>query len=359
MNDEIYYELAKLLDTLPNGFPATKSGIEIKILKKIFTQEEAELCCRLRLTPETSEQIANRTGLPLEGLEERLTAMWKKGEIQGFSLGGVRMFKLIPWIVGIYEFQLNRMDREFAKLCETYSMHWGRKFFQHGPQIMQVVPIEKELPVHQEALTYQQVSSLIEQSRSFMVNECICKKSQGLLDHPCKKPTEVCLAMAPVPGIFEDHPWGGKVLTREGAYEVLSKAEEAGLVHLTCNVESGHYYICNCCGCCCGVLRAVKMSPVSVVNSHYHAEIDRDACIACGICADERCQVDAIKKEEGFCTVIKERCIGCGLCATTCPEEAIQLIHKDPKELTRPPKDEQDWLEERARRRGVDFDAYK
>jgi hypothetical protein len=37
MIDEAYHKLAKVLDTLPNGFPATKNGIEIKILKKIFT----------------------------------------------------------------------------------------------------------------------------------------------------------------------------------------------------------------------------------------------------------------------------------------------------------------------------------
>ena len=62
MTDDAYHKLAKVLDTLPNGFPATKNGIEIKILKKIFTPEEADLFCDLRLTPETAEQIAERTG---------------------------------------------------------------------------------------------------------------------------------------------------------------------------------------------------------------------------------------------------------------------------------------------------------
>jgi Na+-translocating ferredoxin:NAD+ oxidoreductase subunit B len=359
MNDNAYYRLAKVLDTLPSGFPATKSGIEIKILKRIFTTEEADLFCDLKLTPETAEQIAKRTGRPFEGLEERLTSMRQRGEIQGFKFGGVQMFKMMPWVVGIYEFQLNRMDREFAELCEEYSRHWGRQFMRHGPQIMQVIPLEKEIPMKQEALTYQQVSNLIENAQSFMVNECICRKSQGLLDHPCKKPSEVCLALAPLPGVFEDHPWGGKVLDKNGAYEVLSKAEEAGLVHLTFNVESGHHYICNCCGCCCGILRAVKKIPFSVVNSNYYAEIDPDACSACGICADERCQVEAIKQDEGAYNVVRERCIGCGLCASTCPEQAVTLIRKDPEELTPPPKDEQAWLEERARQRKVDFSAYK
>ena len=70
MGDEIYHKLAKVLDTLPNGFPSSESGVEIKILKKIFDPEQAELFCELKLTFETPEQIAERTGRPLEGLEE-------------------------------------------------------------------------------------------------------------------------------------------------------------------------------------------------------------------------------------------------------------------------------------------------
>jgi len=358
MNDEIYHKLAKVLDTLPNGFPATKSGIEIKILKKIFTPEEADLFCDLRLTRETAAQIAARTGRPPEGLEEKLASMWHRGEIGGVNLGGVLMFKMIPWIVGIYEYQINRMDREFAAMCEDYSRYWGRQLMKHGPRIMQVVPVERQIPVKQEALTYQQVSNLIDNARAIMVNECICKKQRGLLDHPCSKPKEVCLALSPVPGVFEGHPWGGRVIDRQEAYEVLRKAEEAGLVHLTVNVRKGQQFICNCCGCCCGILRAVKVMP-RMVNSHYYAEIDPDKCSHCGICADERCQVEAIRDEGDFYRIVGDRCIGCGLCATTCPEEAIALMRRQPEEQGTTPETEEAWMEERARQRGTAFDAFK
>jgi len=49
MSDEVYHKLAKVLDTLPNGFPATESGVEIKLLKRIFEPEQAELFCDLKL----------------------------------------------------------------------------------------------------------------------------------------------------------------------------------------------------------------------------------------------------------------------------------------------------------------------
>jgi NAD-dependent dihydropyrimidine dehydrogenase PreA subunit len=359
MGDEVYYKMSKVLDTLPNGFPSTESGIEIKILKKIFRPDEADLFCELRLTAETAEQIAKRTGRPIEGLEDKLLTMAQLGEIHSSTSEGVHKFKMMPWIFGIYEYQGRRMDKEFAQMCDEYSPHWGVQFISHGPQLMQVVPIEKEIPVKQEALTYNQVSNLIENSKSFMVTECICKKKEGLLGKPCDKPTEVCMGMNSEPGYFEKYDGEVRAITREEAYEVLEKAEKAGLVHMTSNFETGHGYICNCCGCCCGLLKAAGMGIPNVVNSYYYALIDPELCEACGICLEERCQVKAIEEVDDTYRVIQQKCIGCGLCATTCPTEAIQLIRKQPEDIVPPVKDEDVWFEERARQRGVDYSAYK
>lgn len=93
---EAYLKLAKVLDTLPNGFPSTESGIEIKLLEKIFEPREAELFCDLKLNFETADQIARRTGRPQEGLEDRLTAMWRRGQIFGVDLGNVKIFRMVP-----------------------------------------------------------------------------------------------------------------------------------------------------------------------------------------------------------------------------------------------------------------------
>ena len=361
MSDEGYHKLAKVLDTLPNGFPATENGVEIRLLKKIFEPEQAELFCDLKMKFETPEQISKRTGRPQEALEKMLDTMRQRGQIFGVEFGGVKLFKMIPWAFGIYEFQLPHMDRELAEMCEEYSEVYGTQFFEEQPQLMQVIPIEREIPARHESLTYERVSSIIEKGQSFQVSECICKKEKGLLDHRCEKPLEVCLAIAPVPGIFKDTAVG-HTISKEEAYEVLRKSEEAALVHLTWNVENGHYFICNCCGCCCGVLEGINRLGIpasKVVNSYYYAEIDPDACTACGTCADERCQVNAIEESGDVYQVIKERCIGCGLCITTCPSDAIRLVRKAPEEVVPPPKDEMAWYEERASQRGVDFSRFK
>ncbi len=358
--DEIYYKLAKVLDTLPNGFPATKDGLEIKLLKKIFTPEEADLFCDLRLKFETPEQIAERTGRPLQGLEDMLVRMWKeRGQVFGIDFGTVKVFKMIPWAFGLYEFQLNRMDKEFVELSEQYSPIYGAQFFANKPQLMQVLPIEKEISHIQQTLPYEQVSTIIENGQSFAVAECVCKKEQGILGHPCTKPVEVCMAIAPVPGVFDNYHWG-RAISKQEAYEILRTAEEVGLVHLTYNVKQGHFFICNCCSCCCGVLRAINQLGISdAANSYFYAEINPDDCTSCGICKEERCQVNAIKEGDNAYEVIRDRCIGCGLCVSTCPTEAIKLTRKPSDQITPPVDDENAWFEERGNKRGVDFSKYK
>ncbi|MBU0999644.1 4Fe-4S binding protein, partial [Patescibacteria group bacterium] len=356
MDDAIYKKVAKVLDTLPNGFPATESGVEIKLLKKIFTPEQADLFCDMRLTFETVEEIAQRTGRPLEGLKEMLISMAKSGQLFRTKLGRTRYFKMLPWAFGIYEFQLGRLDREFAELNEEYGPVFGKQFFSTAPPLMQVLAIEEQISEREEPLPYEKVSSVIENGQSFLVNDCICKKEQGLLDKPCDRPLQVCLAIAPIPGIFDNSPQG-RVISKGEAYELLKKTEEEGLVHLSGNVQYGPIYICNCCKCCCGVLRAINelgIPAAEVVNSHYYAEIDPEKCLSCGLCSDKRCQVGAIEEGEDAYRIIRDRCIGCGLCITTCPAEAVRLLHKDQDQLVPPPLTEEAWFEERGRKRGVD-----
>ena len=51
MNEDVYTQLREFMDSLPGGYPATPSGVEIKLLKKLFTPEQAELTMKLRQEP--------------------------------------------------------------------------------------------------------------------------------------------------------------------------------------------------------------------------------------------------------------------------------------------------------------------
>jgi hypothetical protein len=164
-DNEIYYQLAKVLDTLPNGFPATESGVEIKLLKKIFSPEDTELFCDLRLTFETVDQIAERTGRPWEGLQEKLISMGRKGQVFAIDMGGTWIFKMLPWVFGIFEFQLAHIDKELAEMSEEYAPFYGSQFFANKPQLMHIVPVEETITSQQEVLPYDRVSALIEKTR--------------------------------------------------------------------------------------------------------------------------------------------------------------------------------------------------
>jgi len=107
------------------------------------------------------------------------------------------------------------------------------------------------------------------------------------------------------------------------------------------------------------VLRAAKaLGPSGAIHSNYTAVIDEEACVSCGLCADERCQLDAIEEVDDTYRVMADRCIGCGLCISTCPADAVSIVRKAEEALEAPPKNEADWYAKRAEARGVDFSNY-
>jgi electron transport complex protein RnfB len=74
----IYNQLAQHLNNLPGGYPATESGIELRILKRLFTPEEAEIAVHLTLTPEPAAAIAQRIGADETTLAPTLVDMSPK-----------------------------------------------------------------------------------------------------------------------------------------------------------------------------------------------------------------------------------------------------------------------------------------
>ena len=355
MNDTVYPELARLLDTIPNGFPPTESGIEIRLLQKIFTPDEARLTLNLKLNYETPDMIAGRVDMEREKLEKTLFAMRDRGLIFGIHIGETALFKLMPYVFGIYEMQLNRMDLEFIEMAESYWKEaFGEKFYGAGPSILKVLPVEKEVPSGTEITPYESLSAIIDGAKAWAVGDCICKKEKAMRGHRCDRPMEVCMALAPIENYFDGFFWG-RPITREEAFRVLETAEKAGLVHMVNNVREGQYFVCNCCECCCGMLRGISEFGFddSVGRSRFIAVLDEDLCTACGACLD-RCQVKAIDLEDS--AKVNRRCIGCGLCVSSCPSGALRMAERKAGEIEYVPKNEKEWFELREKNRGGNFD---
>ena len=136
---DVYKRLAKKLDELPNGFPSTESGVELKILQKIFTPEDAELALKIRPIPETAAQIAERLGKPIDRRNGRAAGRdGKKGQIGSTRMNDQQVYLFFPFVFGIWEFQLRRLDKELAELAEEYQPSlMGGTFGQYSPAFIE------------------------------------------------------------------------------------------------------------------------------------------------------------------------------------------------------------------------------
>jgi Na+-translocating ferredoxin:NAD+ oxidoreductase RNF subunit RnfB len=173
-----------------------------------------------------------------------------------------------------------------------------------------------------------------------------------LIDKGCRKPLEVCFSFGSHAEYYVENGLG-RFITQEEALAVLDKCEEAGLVNQPANmINPGG--MCNCCGDCCGVLKALNRlpNPAKSVFNDYYAQVDEQLCTACETCL-ERCQMGAISMETQAAVINLDRCIGCGLCVTTCPTEAITLELKPDAQRNDPPRSGKDLMTKTAKLRGT------
>jgi electron transport complex protein RnfB len=358
LDKNVYRKLAQRLDAIPNGFPETESGVELRLLARIYTPEEAALASEMRLAPGSVGQIAKRTGGDAAKTVVTLEDMAGRGLIRAIGEGEQRKFRLMPFVAGVYESQLSRLDEEMARLFEEYySEAFGEGLLSKPPSFHKVIPVEKSIPVEVQVFPYEQASALLNNAESFAVSKCICRVQKALVGEPCKYPVEVCLAFAPVEGVFEDGP-NTRVVTREEALQILQEAGEAGLIHSSTNVREGHSYICNCCTCCCGIMRGISQLGIenAVAKSDFYVMVDPEACTGCGICL-ERCQFGARSLLDNVSHVDHNRCVGCGLCVMTCPSEAMTLVRKPEDQISPPPRNMQEWMRERAESRSISLEG--
>ncbi|MGA2628538.1 MAG: 4Fe-4S binding protein [Candidatus Bathyarchaeia archaeon] len=371
MASDLYEQLADALNRLPNGFPRTDSGVEIRILKLIFSPEEASLACQLGGESQPVDAIAKRVGLATEEAEAKLSNMAGKGMVFPSEKDGKRAFSLAPFIVGILENTLERNipsrtfpDRlsptdhidahQLIHLVEEYLANGGAAgIMKPQPALHRVVPAQKAIK-SEWILPYDDVAEILRSAKSFGLGECICRlQREHVGERKCDFPLKVCLFFSPLegqrcmPGTAEATKTLDTI-SKEEALEVLDKAEQIGLVHTVSNVMRGVGYVCNCCGCCCEILRGITDFGIknSVAQANYFSVIDPDKCNECGICI-ERCQVHAISNESGVMVVDRDRCIGCGLCVTGCPTKVARLERKPEAEMVHPPADFEEWGHER------------
>ncbi len=357
MNSEdlVYRNLQRHLDKGPVGFPETKSGAEIRMLKFFYSPEEAKLATAL--SPHKLEAIARihkrakKLGLNYtrEEFQQKLDVMLQKGILLVYSLGlKERHYKNAGFTAGgTLDFAVGRITPEIEKAHEEYmqeAFHKAEVGAKNVPQL-RTIPVAKSIPHAGKIRTgsYDDVRKLVEQAPGPMaVANCVCRLGADKKGTPCKHSAirETCLQ------IGADHARQyvemgiGRYVTKEEVLKILDAAQDAGFILQPENSKHPEA-ICCCCGDCCGILKSVKMSPKwsDHFAANYYAVVDASICTGCGTCV-KRCQMDARTLVDGKAVINLERCIGCGNCVTTCQSHASRMQPKD--KILVPPKTKDD-----------------
>ena len=359
MNDKSYERLADALDALPNGFPRMPSGVDLRILREAFKQEEAELAGHMSRAYETVGEIATRAGLPEARVRELLEDLLPTALVRQRVVDGVEKYRLGPFLVGWYEAHVHRMpdDREFIKLFEQYVQEGGgERILSPRPGILGVVPVRGS--VRPDLLQpHEDIDAHFDRHERFAVTDCVCRVERNVVGSECTMPVKRCSFV----GLPPETPLSEHVFDREQARTLFGELEDQGHVHLgfygfTSTAESPQFVgCCNCCGDCCGILRGTNDMGLDEgpQRSNYRAVIDLDNCIACGSCI-ERCQVHAITEgDDGMPASDRDRCIGCGVCVIGCSGDAIELAPVSVDEWFEVPSSFEEWEERRLRSLGL------
>lgn len=349
-HDRKYHLLQQRLDRNVTGAP--ESPTFIRILKLLFSPEEAELAKGIPSQPTTLGVLSRKLDIPPDKLDDKLTEMAQRGLVVDLEHNGQRYFSLSPVVIGFFEFTFMRtrddmLMAELAHLFEEYFTQddrFARSVFQGQTQVGRRLVREEALPKedHVEILDWERASHIIQTASPIGVSLCPCRHELSHLGEACDKPQLVCLSLNYAAAIVIRNGMAKAITTGE-AMHILEQCKEAGLAQTGDNVQRKVTYICNCCGCCCGMVRALKTYNIrnAIVSSNWIMEVDLSKCNGCGKCV-EACPTGAIEiveereggKKRRWAVRDETLCLGCGVCYSVCKFDAIAMKPRPQRVLT-------------------------
>jgi NAD-dependent dihydropyrimidine dehydrogenase PreA subunit len=205
---------------------------------------------------------------------------------------------------------------------------------------LRTLEMDVEVPDPSGTLPIDIITEMVRKDRSLIgVAECFCRKARRIVGKGCDYPLDSCFVFNEAAQTLIENGFARKIDFDE-AVEILKECEALGLVHNVDNCEGQIRSLCNCCPCCCVVMRSVMRGETNAgAPSRYVVDFSPEKCDGCEVCLS-RCPVGAWAVVHGEAVVDTARCIGCGLCVTACPAGAIRMVLREkatkiPKSLPR------------------------
>ena len=311
------------------GTPSEYRGI----FRKLIKPKDLSILLAVAKIPLSPEEAARTLGRPEPEVRGKLEALWRQGLVyKKDGKYGVSSFTDIVHNHLRYSSLQDLTPQEVEELRDhdlTSRFHRYDKYLKNGeiPTSTKVIPVEQALEAKQWIIPTAKAIEILREARSFAFTDCGCR----LIFQRCSKPVDTCLLIGKYADLNVQKGLAHRISLQE-AEQVLKKANEHGLIHLTIYTPGqGVYALCSCCECCCHDLQIMKQfgRPDFIAKSEYIAETNLDQCSHCGDCVD-RCIFEARTMADGTLRYDPKKCFGCGLCVTTCPTGATNLIERQP-----------------------------
>ena len=339
--------MVERLNRFPQGAP--ESATLYSILKMLFTEKEAGLVAQMPIRPFTAADAAKRWGMKESEAHAILDNLASRAMLVDLEVRGEQRYCLPPPMAGFFEFSMMRVrtDVDQKTLSELFNQYinieedFMRDLFVQGETGLGRVFVNEDAvkePYAMEILDWERATNVIETASVCGISMCYCRHKKQHLGTACDAPMDICMTFNTAAHSLIKHGHSREVSKSE-CLELLHKAWEHNLVQFGENIREGVNFICNCCGCCCEALAAVKRFQMTqTIHSNFIISINEEQCVKCGRCA-RLCPVNAltmVKDADGTRRLDfnAEICLGCGVCARGCNHGAAVLVPRPERTIT-------------------------
>jgi ferredoxin len=347
-----YQQLSDRLNRFPQGAPP--SELLFKILKMLFSEQEARLVAQLPIKPFTVKKASDTWKMSLAESQQVLDQLADRALLVDIAYNGTMLYVLPPPMAGFFEFSMMRVRRDIdQKLLSTLFYDYlnveedfVRELFTHGETQLGRTFVQEPALSRDNALyvlDYERASHVITSASHIGVGMCYCRHKMQHLDRSCAAPMDICMTFNNTAASLTRHGHARQVEASE-CLDLLQQAYEHNLLQFGENVQRRVNFICNCCGCCCEALLAARrfaiLNPVHTTN--FIPEINKENCNGCAKCVSA-CPVEAMtlvsandpgRQKAKRAKLDEAVCLGCGLCVRACTKEAIFLKQRAERVIT-------------------------